>query len=67
MAVIRLTAEGETLIANGFRKHAKVVKAQMQALEGREQLSLSKLCGKLRRGDVMRFVHELMMEDAEEE
>lgn len=67
VVVIRLTMEGEALIANVFRKHAKVVKAQMRALEGREQQSLSKLCGKLRRGDMKRFVEELMMDDVEGE
>jgi DNA-binding MarR family transcriptional regulator len=67
VVVIHLTAKGEALIANVFGKHAKVVKAQMRVLEGREQQSLSKLCGKLRRGDMARFIQELMMEDPEEE
>ena len=38
----------------------------MRALEGREQQTLSKLCTKLRKRDVIMFVREMMMEDVEE-
>ena len=37
----------------------------MRALEGRDQESLSKMCRKLREGDVVKFVSEIMHEDVE--
>jgi MarR family transcriptional regulator, 2-MHQ and catechol-resistance regulon repressor len=48
IALVHLTPEGERLIAYVFPKHASAVKAEMRALEGREQLNLSRLCRKLR-------------------
>jgi hypothetical protein len=38
----------------------------MRALHGREQLTLSRLCRKLREGDVLKFVSEITHEDVEE-
>ena len=49
--LVHLTPEGKKLIAYVFPKYAKLVKGEMQALEGREQLNLSRLCRKLRRGE----------------
>lgn len=49
-----------------LRRHAKVVKAYMRALEGREQQTLAELCRKLREGNVMKFISEMEHEDAEE-
>lgn len=48
--LVRLTTEGEKLIGYVFPKHAKVVKAEMRVLEGREQATLSRLCRKLKDG-----------------
>jgi hypothetical protein len=67
VTVIELTEQGEALIANVFQKHAKLVKAQMRVLDGREQQTVSRLCEKLRRGEVMKFVRELMMEEGSEQ
>jgi hypothetical protein len=36
-----------------------VVKAEMRALEGREQVTLSRLCRKLKDGDADRFIREI--------
>jgi MarR family 2-MHQ and catechol resistance regulon transcriptional repressor len=55
---VMLSPDGQRLFPDTFRKHSKVVKAKMRALEGREQHTLSRLCRKLRQGDVLRFVQE---------
>jgi hypothetical protein len=54
-------------VGNILPRHAKVVKAFMRALMGREQLSLSRLCNKLRERDVLKFVSEMTHEDVEDE
>lgn len=64
--LVRLTAEGERLIAYVFPRHRKVVKAEMRALEGREQETLSRLCRKLKEGDIVKFFKEIRMKEADE-
>ena len=56
---LRLTHAGRKFIATLFPRHAKVVKALMRALHGREQETLSKLCRKLREGLSVNFFKEL--------
>ena len=63
---VRLTAEGERLIGRVYPRHAKMVKAEMRVLEGREQGTLSRLCRKLMQGDVLKFYKEIRMKDLEE-
>jgi MarR family 2-MHQ and catechol resistance regulon transcriptional repressor len=63
---LRLTPEGEKVIARVFGAHAKVVRAQMRVLQGREQQKLSVLCRKLRKGDPVKFLREMMWEDVNE-
>jgi MarR family 2-MHQ and catechol resistance regulon transcriptional repressor len=63
---IGLTKSGKKFIGNVLPRHSKVVKALMRALDGREQETMSRLCRKLRAGDVMKFVSELMDEDVED-
>jgi DNA-binding MarR family transcriptional regulator len=60
IVLLRLTKHGEDLIRYVFPKHAKVVKAEMRVLDGREQESLSRMCVKLREGDAVKFLKELM-------
>jgi DNA-binding MarR family transcriptional regulator len=60
--LLRLTAEGKDLIAHVFPKHAKVVKSHMRVLDGREQVTLSRLCQKLWKGDIIKFVREITMQ-----
>lgn len=67
VGVISLTPLGKKFIGNVLPRHAKMVKALMRALEGREQESLSYACRKLREGDVVRFVSEMTHWDVEEE
>jgi len=61
--VVGLTKSGKRFIGNVLPSHSKVVKALMRALDGREQETMSRLCRKLRAGDVMKFTSELMHED----
>ena len=62
---IGLTKSGKKFIGNVLPRHSKVVKALMRALDGREQETMSRLCRKLRAGDVMKFVSEITHEDVE--
>lgn len=59
MGAVRLTPLGEKLIGSVIPKRAKLVKALMRALDGREQQSLSRICHKLREGDAMKFYSEM--------
>jgi hypothetical protein len=43
-----------------------MVKALMRAITGREQRILSAICRQLRAGDIVKFVREIRMEEAEE-
>ena len=63
IVLVNLTEEGEELIANVFPKHVKLVRSELRVLGGREQRTLSRICQKLRRGDVMKFVQEITHED----
>ena len=67
VGVVSLTPLGKKFIGNVLPRHAKVVKALMRALDGREQESLSRVCRKLRAGDVLRFVSEMTHEEIEDE
>jgi MarR family 2-MHQ and catechol resistance regulon transcriptional repressor len=67
VGVVSLTRLGRKFIGNVFPRHAKMVKALMRALGGREQESLSRLCRKLRKGDVLRFISEITHEEVDEE
>ena len=53
VGVVSLTPAGEKLIGKALPNHEKVVNSLMRALEGREHESLSHLCRKLRREDIM--------------
>jgi hypothetical protein len=46
-------------LAPETRTTARVVKAFMRAIDSRGQDSLSRICRKLREGDIMKFVSEL--------
>jgi len=59
VAVVELTASGRKLMGTVLPRHAKLVRAMMCVLDGREKDSISKVCRKLRRGDVVKFVREL--------
>jgi|GEM_PF-1168341 len=62
-AIIRLTPLGEKFVAQVFPRQAKVVKALMRALNGREQKSLQEICRKLRAGHILKFLSEIRYVD----
>jgi DNA-binding MarR family transcriptional regulator len=66
VGVVGLTPRGKHFIGTFFPKHAKVVKSLMRVLDGREQVTLSRLLQKLRKGDVVQFVREIRMYDDED-
>jgi hypothetical protein len=66
IGMVRLTPRGKHFIGTFFPKHAKVVKSLMRVLDGREQVTLSRLLLKLRKGDVVKFVQEIRMFDDED-
>jgi len=66
VSVVRLTPAGKKLVRNMLPSHSKVVKALMRVLNAREQNSLSRICRKLREGDVVKFVREIRMEEPED-
>jgi DNA-binding MarR family transcriptional regulator len=66
VGVISLTPLGKKFIGNVLPRHAKMVKALMRVLEGREKESLIRICQKLREGDVVKYISELTHEDVEE-
>jgi MarR family 2-MHQ and catechol resistance regulon transcriptional repressor len=59
ITMVSLTPAGEKFIGVVFPNHAKIVKALMRAIDSREQESLSRICRKLREGDVVRYISEL--------
>src|SRR5579863_1850677 len=67
VGVMELTPEGEKFVARVFPRHAKVVKALMRALHGKEQRSLVELCRKLRAGAILKFMSEITHLDEWEE
>jgi len=64
VTAVGLTKAGKKFIGNVIPSHSKVVKALMRALDGREQETMSRLCRKLKEGDVVKFVSELTHEGA---
>ncbi len=62
-----LTEKGREVIDEAVRKHAKYVKAEMRALDAREQRTLSEMCRKLQEGDPEGFFMEITRCDWEGE
>jgi MarR family 2-MHQ and catechol resistance regulon transcriptional repressor len=54
--VVHLTPEGKKLVAKVCPMHAKLVEAQMAALDSREQKALARLCRKLCDGNPEAFL-----------
>jgi DNA-binding MarR family transcriptional regulator len=65
--VVHLTPEGERVIRRAIVRYAKIVKAEMRTLEGREQATLSRLCQKLEQGNALEFLREIRMMDSWQE
>ena len=66
VTVAALTKSGKKFMGNVLPNHTKLVRALMRALNSTEQDSLSRLCRKLRAGDVWKFLNEIRMEDRED-
>jgi DNA-binding MarR family transcriptional regulator len=67
MAVVGLTATGKKFIGDVLTRYAGVMREIMRGIDPREMESLSRICKKLREGDVVKFVREIRMQDEEEE
>ncbi|HKV05939.1 MAG TPA: MarR family transcriptional regulator [Candidatus Acidoferrales bacterium] len=67
VSVVSLAPAGEKLVGRVLPKQAKVVKSLMRALQGREQRTMSRLCHKLREGDILKFISEIRHRDVDEE
>ena len=63
VATLRLTEKGEELMGIVARRHAKLIYALMRAIDMREAERLSRTCRKIREGDAVKLIKELMMED----
>ena len=66
-AVVCWTPLGEKFIGEVLPRHAKAVKALMRAVDGREQETLSRICRKLREGNILKFTSELTHENVDDE
>ncbi len=66
IVVVSLTQAGERTIRFVLPKHVKLVKALMRTLDGREQLSLMRICRKLRQKNILKFVSEMTHQDEDE-
>ncbi len=66
ISVAGLTKPGKKFMGDVLPRHSKVVKAFMRAPTSREQDTLSRICRKLREGDIVKFISEITHEDVEE-
>jgi DNA-binding MarR family transcriptional regulator len=67
LGIVHLTPAGKRLIGEALLNHAKVVKSLMRVLDYRQQGTLSEVCRKLRAGDSLKFLKELIMDDVAED
>lgn len=65
--VVGLTASGKRFIVDVLPRHSKLVKSLFRVLDSREQVSMIRMCRKLREGDPVKFFREIMLMDEEEE
>jgi hypothetical protein len=64
--LVGLTAVRKKFFREVLPRHSKLVKSLFRALDSREQMSLSRMCRKLREGDVVKFYREITHEDEED-
>jgi hypothetical protein len=68
VGVITLTPAGKRFVRDVMPNHSKMMKALMRVLDSREQLSLSRLCRKIRSGEaLLKFLQEIRMVDEDQE
>jgi DNA-binding MarR family transcriptional regulator len=59
VGVVGLTSEGKLFADRVLKRHTKAMAALMRVLDAREQVSLARMCEKLRRGNIVKWVREL--------
>jgi DNA-binding MarR family transcriptional regulator len=67
IGVAGLTAAGKNFIQDVLPRHTKLVKSLFRVLDSREQMSMIRMCRKLREGDPVKFFREIRLIDEEEE
>jgi len=68
VGVIALTPAGKRFVRDVMPNNSKMMKALMRVLGSREQLSLSRLCRKIRSGEaLLKFLQEIRMVDEDQE
>jgi hypothetical protein len=65
VTLVRLTKGGERLMGEALPRQMKLVLALMRALDWREMQTLSNICRKLSKGNVLRLLEEMEWEDAD--
>ena len=65
VAVVGLTKTGKKFMKDVLPRHSKLIKAILRAIHIREQDTLVRICLKLRQGDILKFMHEIRMQDEE--
>ncbi|MGH9638888.1 MAG: MarR family winged helix-turn-helix transcriptional regulator [Bryobacteraceae bacterium] len=65
VGMVSLTEQGERLVGNLLPKQEEIVRSLMGALDGRELESLTRICRKLRRDDMLPFWFEVMRQGRE--
>ena len=63
--MVGLTKPGKKYMKDVLPRHSKLVQALMRVLDAREQESLVRICEKLRKGDVLKFLQEIRMKEPE--
>jgi len=67
IGVAGLTAAGKNFIHDVLPRHTKLVKSLFRVLDSREQMSMIRMCRKLREGDPVKFFREIRLMDEEGE
>jgi DNA-binding MarR family transcriptional regulator len=67
IGAMMLTPSGKRFIRDVLPSHSKFVKALMRTLSSKEQMSVSRLCRKLRANDAVKFLREIRMLDEDQE
>jgi hypothetical protein len=65
--VVGLTPAGKNFIVDVLPRHTKLVKSLFRVLDSREQMSMIRMCRKLREGDPVKFFREIRLLDEEED
>jgi DNA-binding MarR family transcriptional regulator len=62
-AIVHLTDVGKGLVGEILAKRAKLLRAKMCVLGKRERENLDRLCQKLTKGDAVKFMMEVTIDD----